>query len=67
MTRSRQLNIEVEESFPHLPMAPVVEAVIHWQARPQAAIEPAWTSGAGRDHEEPEREAAPQADFEAEI
>jgi uncharacterized protein (TIGR04255 family) len=40
MTRSRQLNIEVEESFPHLPMAPVVEAVIHWQARPQAAIEP---------------------------
>jgi conjugative relaxase-like TrwC/TraI family protein len=37
------------------------------QAEAQAAIEPAWTSGAGRDHAEPEREAAPQADFEAEL
>jgi len=37
------------------------------QAEAEAAIEPAWQSGSARDHTAPEREAAPVADFEAEI
>ncbi|MDQ2811543.1 MAG: hypothetical protein M3Z75_06595, partial [Actinomycetota bacterium] len=43
------------------------------QAEVEAGIEPAWQSGAGRDHAEPElepeleQEVAPEADYEAEI
>jgi hypothetical protein len=37
------------------------------QAEAEAAIEPAWQSGAARNHTAPEREPEPVADFEAEI
>jgi uncharacterized protein (TIGR04255 family) len=32
--------IELDESFPHLPRAPIVEAVIHWQARAGRPLDP---------------------------
>lgn len=36
----RQFTIDLKESFPHLPHAPIVEAVIHWRARSEKALEP---------------------------
>lgn len=33
MSRVPRLAIDTSESFPHLPGAPIVEAVIHWRAR----------------------------------
>lgn len=33
MTEAMPFDIDLEESFPHLPAAPIVEAVIHWRAR----------------------------------
>ncbi len=33
MARKRGFEIDMSESFPHLPSAPIVEAVIHWTAR----------------------------------
>jgi uncharacterized protein (TIGR04255 family) len=35
MKKESKFNFDVEESFPHLPAAPIVEAVIHWVARRQ--------------------------------
>jgi uncharacterized protein (TIGR04255 family) len=35
-----QLRIDLSERFPHLARAPIVEAVIHWQARAGVALEP---------------------------
>ena len=32
--------MNADEEFPHLPKAPIVEAVIHWQALPAEAFEP---------------------------
>ena len=32
--------IDLEQKFPHLSRAPIVEAVIHWQARAQRTLEP---------------------------
>ena len=34
------LNIDTTKRFPHLPRAPIVEAVIHWQAPPAKQLEP---------------------------
>jgi uncharacterized protein (TIGR04255 family) len=31
--------IEVEREFPHLPKAPIVEALIHWQASPSKSLD----------------------------
>jgi len=33
MSESEPLNINLKEPFPHLPGAPIVEAIIHWQTR----------------------------------
>lgn len=33
-------NFDLEESFPHLPDAPIVEAVIHWVARKETPLPP---------------------------
>jgi len=33
MNQERAFQLDVVEEFPHLPAAPIVEAVIHWQAR----------------------------------
>ena len=33
--------MNLDEEFPHLPQAPIVEAVIHWQAHPAEPFEPA--------------------------
>ncbi len=35
-----QLSIDLNESFEHLPNAPIVEAVIHWRSRPGVSITP---------------------------
>lgn len=32
--------MKLDEEFPHLPQAPIVEAVIHWQAPPREPLEP---------------------------
>lgn len=40
MTQPRQIKIDLNESFPHLPSAPIVEAVIHWRARAEKTLEP---------------------------
>lgn len=32
--------LDLNETFPQLARAPIVEAVIHWQARPQQAFAP---------------------------
>ena len=37
--------INPDEEFPHLPQAPIVEAVIHWQAHPAEPFEPATLLG----------------------
>lgn len=34
------IKIDIDETFPHLPYAPIVEAAIHWQAAPADAFEP---------------------------
>ena len=33
MKRQREFQLDLTETFPHLPAAPVVEAVLHWHAR----------------------------------
>ncbi|MEX1028043.1 MAG: hypothetical protein WD049_08560 [Candidatus Paceibacterota bacterium] len=38
---SSRFVMNLDEEFPHLPKAPLVEAVIHWQALPADAYEPA--------------------------
>ncbi|MBU0719062.1 MAG: TIGR04255 family protein [Planctomycetes bacterium] len=40
MSLARQFAIDLNESFPHLARAPIVEAVIHWRARGEKALEP---------------------------
>lgn len=41
MQNGHSIKIDLSESFEHLPSAPIVEAVIHWQARAEKALEPA--------------------------
>ena len=41
MKESRQFTFDFQEEFPHLPSAPIVEAVIHWRARIDKALVPA--------------------------
>jgi uncharacterized protein (TIGR04255 family) len=40
MTQPSDPSIDWTETFPHLPRAPIVEAVIHWTARATADLEP---------------------------
>jgi uncharacterized protein (TIGR04255 family) len=40
MAESSTFNLDFSESFPHLEHAPVIEAVIHWQARISQGWEP---------------------------
>lgn len=39
MNRPGDLRIDTTEEFQHLPGAPIVEAVIHWQARPTVELD----------------------------
>ena len=39
MSLKPKIKINLEEEFPHLPHAPIVEAVIHWRARPEKNIQ----------------------------
>lgn len=41
-----QIQFDWTERFPRLARAPIVEAVIHWRARPQNAFDPATLGGA---------------------
>lgn len=40
MNLPAELRIDLDEQFPHLARAPIVEAVIHWQARARKNLEP---------------------------
>lgn len=40
MMSSSLFNLDLNEPFPRLAKAPIVEAVIHWQARPQNVFDP---------------------------
>jgi uncharacterized protein (TIGR04255 family) len=39
MSRPRSVPIDLDGNFPHLPNAPIVEAVIHWQASPSKSLD----------------------------
>src|SRR3990172_1296815 len=39
MNQERQFRFDLEESFPNLPTAPIVEAVIHWTARGERSFQ----------------------------
>jgi uncharacterized protein (TIGR04255 family) len=39
MSRPKNFQIDVDHDFPHLPRAPIVEAVIHWQASPSRTLD----------------------------
>lgn len=41
MKESRQFTFNLQDEFPHLPSAPIVEAVIHWRARINKTLVPA--------------------------
>lgn len=40
MNKNRTITIDRDEKFEYLPQAPIVEAVIHWQARAENPLEP---------------------------
>lgn len=40
MSRPGNFHIDVDRDFPHLANAPIVEAVIHWQASPSKSLDP---------------------------
>jgi len=60
---------DLNESFPRLARAPIVEAVIHWQARAQSKLEPEALDAAlaGRLSQYPKREPIQQVELLAAI